>query len=138
MPKVTAANIKLMGFASEMFGSEAAADFDGFLTSVIAEQSGLLSGRLGSSVYDTTTEPTKTYIARAEKCLVAVELYNLRFVVIAQEINQAAGIDAFKLRRQQELFRDEANDLIAKIAAGTTSDSGGYAGGTLVTDHEDD
>jgi hypothetical protein len=138
MPKITADDIKDMGFVQEMFGKVAQTDFDTWLTKVITEQSAILSGRITATKYATTEDPTQTYIKRAEKCLVAVELYSRRFITIAEEINKADGIDAFKLRRQQEKFNEEAESLITVITAGKTSDGSGYSGGTLVTSHFDD
>ncbi|WP_020675555.1 hypothetical protein [Geopsychrobacter electrodiphilus] len=134
--KVTATEIIEMGFSPEMFGSNTAG-FPAFLTSVITEQSEILAGRVGATAYDSTTAPTRTYVKRAEKCLICAELFQRRFVRIAQDIKLGDGIDAFKLRRTQEKFEADAEMWISKIASGTTTDGTGFSSGVAISSHFD-
>ncbi len=136
MPKITEADIAVLGFTATMFNTDAAG-FTAMIAGVISEQAELLEGRVGSTIYATSAKPNATYVKRAEKCLVAADLLQRRFVIISQEIQAADGIDAFKVRRTQEKYEAEAETLISRLAAGTSADGSDYSGGVVSTSHPD-
>ena len=134
MPKVTAKDIEALGFVAEAFGRPL--DFHTFLAEVIAEQAALLSARIGSAAYDTCDASLATLVKRAEKALVAAELFQRRFVRISSDINAADGLDALKLRRTRDEYVAEATTLIDRIAAGVPrSSASDYAGGVVESVH---
>jgi len=132
MPKITSIDIQELGFSEESFVG--VTDFAAFVDGIIAEQADLLAARIGDAAYASTTRPISTYVARAEKSLVAAELYQRRFNAIAQDISSADGMDAFKLRRTQEGYAAEAERLIEQIRAGAGTD-GGFSFGTVISSH---
>lgn len=129
--KVTPDDIVAMQFLPEYFGP--VDDFNTFLQKIIDEQEALLSGRIGAGVMASTTSPTKENVVRAAKCLIAVELFQLRFNRISGDIQNADGLDAFKLRRTQEKYQQEADSLISRLGSGTPADGTGYSGGVVVS-----
>lgn len=134
MPKNTTADITALGFTPAMFALDDT-EWTTMVTDLIAEQSGLLEGRIGSTSYASATNPTAVYVKRAEKCLVAAELCQRRFVIISQEIQAADGMDAFKLRKTRQEYLDEASSLIDRIVNGQSSDSSGYSGSVATSSH---
>ena len=134
MPKITSGDLATLGFTAAMFSLDESG-FAAMATELIAEQAALLEGRIGSLVYAATENPTAAFVKRAEKCLVAAELLQRRFVIISQEIQAADGMDAFKLRKTQQRYLDEAESLIQRIANGTSSDSSGYSGSVATSSH---
>lgn len=137
MAKVTPDDLTAMQFVPEMFG-ESSSTFDAFLTGIINEQADLLEGRIGSAAYSATAKPAATYANRAEKCLVAAELYQLRFNRISGEIQTVDGMDAFKLRRTRQEYLDEAEKLIARVVSGGGADGGDAAFGCMESSHFDE
>lgn len=138
MAKVTATDVEKMGFKPAMFDEDAA----GFVTlltdettGVIPEQSALLQGRIGATRYASTDVITAALVKRAEKALVAADLYQIRFNRIAETIDDSDGEDATKLRRTQEKYLAEAEMLIGRIVAESASDSSDYAGGVVESTH---
>jgi hypothetical protein len=134
MPKITATDIENMGFTPAMFDRDETT-FPAFLAEVINEQSALLQGRIGAARYASTETATAALVKRAEKAMVAADLYQIRFNRIAETIDDSGGIDAFKLRRTQENYAKEAETLIGRLAAGAVADSGSYAGGVVESTH---
>lgn len=136
MPKTTAADIKALGFTFSQFNLATDAAFDTWLAETIAEQGLLLEGRIGTTLYGSTTTPASTYVARAEKCLVAAELFQRRSIAISGnaqpngEEPATASLDA-----QQKKYRTEAQELIDRLVEGKSSDSSGFASGVSVTSH---
>lgn len=135
MAKVSAADIKALGFTYGQFNL-AAQDFDAWIDAAIAEQAVILEGRIGSTLYAASAASTAAYVKRAEKCLVAAELYQRRAVAIAGNAQPngeepvTASIDA-----QQKKFRAEAQELIDRLVDGAAADSGGFASGVTVSSH---
>lgn len=132
VPSVT--DIISMGFIFQMFGFPSEAELKLAVKSLIAEHGAILSGRIGSTAYSGTTEPTATYVKRALKCLVAADLCQMRINRLAQDIKQDDGTDALKLRRQRADYLAEAELLTGKIevSAGSGND---FATGTVITSH---
>lgn len=136
MPKITAADIKALGFTYSQFNLATDAAFDTWLAAAIAEQGLLLEGRIGATLYESTTTPASTYVARAEKCLVAAELFQRRSIAIAgnAQPNGEEPVTA-SLDAQQKKYRAEAQELIDRLVAGKSSDDTGFASGVSVTSH---
>jgi hypothetical protein len=134
VPKITTANITALGFSAGMFALNTEA-FTTMVTDLIDEQAALLEGRIGSTVYASTSNPTAAYVTRAEKCLVAAELLQRRFVILSQEVQAADGMDAFKVRKTRKEYIDEADQLIDRIVNGQSSDSSGYSGSVATSSH---
>jgi len=136
MPKTAAADIKALGFTFGQFNLATAAEFDAWLDAAIAEQALLLEGRIGSTIYSTTATPASTYVKRAEKCLVAAELFQRRAIAIAgnAQPNGEEPVTA-SLDVQQKKYRTEAQELIDRLVAGSVSDDTGFASGVSVTSH---
>ena len=139
MPKVEAQEIMDLGFTAEMFKKETGSGFSGYIDGIISEQSVILQGRVGTSKYGSTTSPAKDYIKRAEKCLVAAELVQRRInIILGNAVGAGREIDISHEGAQKKAYRDEADDLIAKLASNVTSDSNDFASGVLVTSHSEE
>jgi prophage tail gpP-like protein len=137
MPKTTTDEI-ITGLVirPEMFYKQTEQTFPAFVNEVITEQAELLEGRVGSVAYADTTKPRATYIKRAEKCMVAAELLKRRRNhIIAQAKANGEEVKTVSLDAQIRDYSAEAEVWIAKVATGVTTDGGGFATGTLVTDH---
>ena len=126
-----------MGFSFQMFGRDTASDLNLTIKGMIAEHGALLSGRIGTAAYASTTEPISTYVKRAIKSLVAADLCQMRINRLAQEVKQEDGTDAIKMRRQRQDYLAEAELMIGKIeiAAGAGND---FAFGSVITSHFDE
>jgi len=136
VPKITEADIAVMGFTAAMFNLDNAG-FTAMAAGVISEQAELLEGRIGSTLYATSAKPDATYVKRAEKCLVAAELLSQRLIILGQEVQAGDGDDAHKIRNTQKQYAAEAELMISRIAAGTSADGSGYSGGVVSTTHSD-
>ncbi|MDA8104673.1 MAG: hypothetical protein M0Z71_04770 [Nitrospiraceae bacterium] len=136
MAKVINQDIKDLGFTKELFNKADDNSFSTFIDNIIAEQSLILSGRVGSSKYNSTDSPTKDYVKMAEKCLVAAEMVSRRINIILQNI-QGSGqeIGTSVEKAQKKDYVDQAESWIAKIAASVTADSSSFASGVLTTSH---
>ena len=138
MSKVIQQEIKDLGFTAELLNFKEENAYFYLLDEIIAEQALLLEGRLGSTVYASTTSPTQDYIKRAEKCFVAAEVVQRRInVILGNVIGAGNEINISHEVAQKKAYLDEAESLLVKISAGITTDDqgGGYAGGVLVTSH---
>lgn len=134
MAKVTAQEIKDLGFIAEMFGNPAS--FDAYITAVITEQATILEGRIGSTAYASTSSPAKDYVKRAEKCLAAAEMVQRRITVILGNVTGGAfPISTSGEDRQKSAYLDEADMWVSKIAGGVSADSVDFASGSLITNH---
>jgi hypothetical protein len=132
MAKATAADITGLGFIKEMYGNLTPTEdaFETFIEGVISEQSEMLSGRVGSEVYASTTAPTSTYVKRAEKCLTAAEMVQRRInVILGNAISAGQPIDISHEGAQKKAYLDEAEKWISRVS------SEDYAGGVLETSH---
>jgi len=139
MSKVIAAEIKALGFSPEMFSGVDDTTFDDFLDAVIEEQAEILEGRIGSAQYAVATKPTATQVKRAEKALVAAELWRRRIVVkLSQAVGAGEDISAKYEQQARQEATAEADQLVEKITDGVTVDStGDFAGGVTTSSHYD-
>jgi hypothetical protein len=136
MSKTTAQEIIELGFAGEMFKKTNESEFSDFITGIISERSLILQGRIGTTVYDNAESPTKDYVKQAEKCLVAAELVQRRInIILGNAVGAGHEIDISHEGAQKKAYRDEAEDYIAKLTGGITSDVSDFASGVLVTSH---
>lgn len=136
MAKVTAQQIKDLGFTAEMFRKGSDIDLTAYIDGVIAEQSALLSGRIGAATYDSTASPDKENVARAEKCLTAAELCDRRINVLLDQVtDEGREIPTKSVERQRDKYRDEAERLFPGCTGVNTS--GGFASGVVETSHFD-
>ena len=118
MAKVTADEIKRLGFIREMFGKIVSDEngFTSFVEEVIDEQSSILQGRLGG-LYTSLTDPVAAYTKRAEKCLVAAELVQRRInVILGNAVGAGAEISVSHETSQKKAYTDEAERLILKAS----------------------
>lgn len=120
-----------MGFVAESFGQDPEG-FDAWLQNIIEEQESLLAARIGDTAISAVTPSAK----RAEKCLVAAELLQLRFVRLSEDVGVTDKEDDVKrIRETRKEYLAEADRLISAVLAGTPIDaSGGYAGSTVVAE----
>lgn len=135
MAKVTSQNIIDLNFVPEIFG-KTSATFGAYIDLIIAEQSKIVEGRIGTTTYGSTTSPTKEYIARAELCLVAAEMIFRRMNrILGNVVGSGNAIDIEMERKQRRAYLNEAESLIEKIIAGITVDTDNLAAGVLETSH---
>jgi hypothetical protein len=135
MPKITAVDIKNLGFTSDMV-NKTEEEFDDYLTDLIAGVALLFEGRIGSTAYASTTSPGKDYVKRAELCLCVEEFLKREINTILGNVKSSSEKpDLSGERTQKKEYRDEADMWIAKIVAGATSDSDDFAVGALITSH---
>jgi hypothetical protein len=111
--------------------------FPAFLTGIINEQSLLLQARIGAANYAVSASPMKDYAKLAEKCLVAAELCQRRINILLANVTGAGQeLDTSTERSQMKIYRQQGDELIQKILAGGSMDSGSdMAFSTLVSDH---
>src|SRR3972149_3629032 len=137
MPKITNTEIKDIGFTAEMFNKTNETALNTFIDSIITEQSDILEGRIGSTLYASTTTPTSTYVKRAEKCLVAAELLTIRINYIVGNIDGENGSDVVRIRNNIEAYMDKAEEFILKLVSGISVDDGGFAFSAVSSSHFD-
>jgi len=136
MAKVTAQEIVDLGFTPEMFKKTDDGGLLNFVDDIIAEQSLILQGRIGSTYYNSTSSPTKDYVKRAEKCMVTAEVIQRRInIILGNVVGAGQPIDILHEGTQKKIYKEEADSLIEKIIAGGTSDSSDFASGVLITSH---
>jgi len=130
MARITAADITALGFTGAMFNTARDDDFAAFVDGVIAEQSALLEGEVGASVYGATDGALAARVKRAETCLVAAELVDRRINIRLADV-QAAGedFDVTAEERKRDKYRSEADKIITLTGAGE------YAGTVVETPH---
>jgi hypothetical protein len=135
MPKVTAQDIKNLGFTAEMV-NKTEEEFDDYLTDLIAGVALLFEGRIGSTAYASATSPGKDYVKHAEKCLCVEEFLKRVINTILQNVKgNGQEIDVSQERSQKKEYKDEADMWIAKIVAGASADSDDFAVGSLISSH---
>jgi hypothetical protein len=133
MAKVTAAEIMNLGLTYQMFGKASSAELETSIDAVIAERSAILQGKVGSSMYDSTSPPTFDYLKRAEKCLVMADLLGIRINIRLGHVDgEGKEISNVELLKQKQAYLCEARELIG----GLTFDD--FATGVLTTTHFDD
>jgi hypothetical protein len=135
MAKTTVQNILDMGFKKELFQKDTDALFETLIEEVIAEQAAILEGRIGSTLYASTTSPQKEYVQRAEKVMVAAELVQRRInIVLGNAVGAGQELDISSEKKQQKDYAGEAEDLIMKLTT-YASNSGDVAFGVIMSSH---
>ena len=141
MAKTTAPEILNLGFTPEAFRKNST-DFGEFVLDAINNQAEELAARIGQAAYDSTSEPNKTYVKKAEKNLVAAEMLQRRINLIVGNANGTGeALDTSSERAQREDYLEHAEFWITKLVAtgGTVEenpeDLSGFASGSLVTSH---
>lgn len=136
MAKNTNTDIKDLGFTKEMFKQADDSALNTYIDAILAEQTKILEGRLGSTIYDSTTSPEQDYVKRAEKALVAAEMVGRRINIILNNIAGAGQeIETGNEEKQKERYASEAEKWITRLIAGMSADSGDFASGVLETTH---
>lgn len=133
MAKVTAQEIIALGFKKELFKIQTDPEFEIFIDEIIAEQSLILEGRIGSSLYASATSPTKDYVKRSEKCLVAAEVVQRRInIILSNIVGSGVEIDVTHEGAQKKAYLNEAEDWIQRLLPGD------FASDVLITSHFDE
>lgn len=125
-----------LGFVKELYSSIAPSEeaFNTLVDAVIAEQAGELSDRIGTA-YNAAANLTN--VKKAEKCLTAAEMIQRRINIILANIQASGAEGSTKAEEaQRKAYLDKAEEWIAKLAQGVTTDpSASFASGALVTSH---
>lgn len=140
MAKVTNADIIALGFTKDMFHQITDQLFATYIDAVIAEVSDILSARVGAATYASTTLPTSVYVKRAEKCLVAAEMWDRRMnilmgaIVGTNLINAQGGKELLTTyeKKQRDDYLAEAEGWLGKIL------SSDFATGSVLSTHFED
>lgn len=130
--KITPQNMKDQQFVAEQFG--AVTNFDTFLQGVIDTQEGLLLGKIGATLFDSSTAAVVAQVKQASVNMTGSDLTQRRLVRASANINQetAGIIDA--LNKIKKGFDEAAAAAISRIiGAGASADSGGFSGGVVVS-----
>jgi len=139
LSKITAQNIKDLGFLQALFSVMAADEtaFTALITAVISDKSLELQGRIGTTAYDDATVPRATYVKLAEKYLAAAEMVQRRInIVLGTRGGTGDPPDTRSEQQQRKDYLDQAEVWIAKVAQSVTTDpSADFACGALVTSH---
>jgi hypothetical protein len=136
MAKNTAQDIIDLGLIPSMFAKKDEGELTDLIDSVIDEQSAIFQGRIGSTAYASATSPTKEYVKRAEKCLIAAEMIQRRInIILGNAVGAGQEIDISQEIKQRELYLDEFDGYTDKIVSGVTSASSDLETGVLITSH---
>lgn len=135
MAKNTITEIIGLGFTRDMFNKDEDADFEALINAVLADETAILSGRIGSTLYGSSTAPLSTYIKRAERSLVAAELVQRRInTVLGQAVANPEGPDTSALQKQRADYLADAEQWLAKAVTGAQADTGSdIAFGSVIT-----
>lgn len=129
MAKITTDDIKALGFIQEIFGLSDASEFDAMLQNVIDEESAVIAGLLGS-LYNTESDPDKTYIKQLEKVSVAAELLQRRINRILSNVSGSGEeISTAHERKQRDDYLKQREQLFDTLLGDTN-----FATGALVTE----
>jgi hypothetical protein len=131
--KATPQDIKDLGFVTEEFGSPA--DFTAYIQAVLDEQEALLSDRVGAAAMSVSSLATN--IKRAEKCLAAAELLQLRINRLAGNVDSDTAGLISQLGKSRQNYLDEAEKIIPRLVAGSVSDGTDATFGSTVSSHFD-
>lgn len=138
LPKITAQEIKDLGFNQAMFSVMAADEtaFTALITAVITEKSDELQGRIGSTAYNDSAK--LTYVKKAEKCLSAAEMVQRRInIILGNTVSSGSEINTKNEQDQRKDYLTQAEEWIAKVAQGVTVDTGSFATGVSISSHFD-
>lgn len=133
MAKVLPQDIKDLQFVAEQFNS--VVDFDAFVQAVIDEQEALLVDRIGSVAFATTG--LSVHIKRAEKCLVAAELLQLRINRLSGNIDAETAVLISQLKKNRQDYLDQADRVVPRLVAGSVSEGSDAAFGYASSSHFD-
>lgn len=134
--KITPQKMKDLQFVAEQFN--AVLNFDDFLQGVIDNQEAILSSRIGASLFNSSTQAIIDQVKRASLCLCAAELQQLRINRLSGNADADTAMMIRTLQIAQSNYLKEADDKISRlISSGASADSGGYAGGVLITSGDD-
>jgi hypothetical protein len=135
--KVTPQNLIDMQFSPEQFN--AVMDFTAFLQAIIDNQELLLSGRMGSTVFNSATTAIAEQVKRASLCLSAAELLQLRINRLSGNVDADSAVIIRVLQDARKQYLNEAEDKTSRlVSSGAAADSGNYAGGVLATSMNDE
>jgi len=112
--------------------------FSDFLNKIIAEQSPILQGKLGSTLYNATSSPEKENVIRAEICIVASELLRRRINIILGSVKgNGQEIDVSQEIKQRQEYLVELEVLTINIVSGTIAVPTGsdFSSEAVITDH---
>ncbi len=134
MSKVTPQNMKDLQFVDEQFGTPA--DFDVFLQGVIDSQESLLTGRVGTTVFNSTDPVIAGQVKAASISMVAAELLQRRINRLSGNIDADTGALIRTLHTARKEYLADAEEKIARVVTcGSAPDSGGFSGGVWTSDH---
>ena len=131
MPKIDKDDLNNLGFVKEMFSLDDET-FDTRLDAIISTAGTVISGRIGQSLYDSATEPTKSYVVLAEWNYAASELMSLRINKIISGLR--AGGDQADTKSevmQRDTYLDNYETMINNIQSIQHDKS--FAFGTITT-----
>jgi hypothetical protein len=127
MAKITATEIKALGFAYQQFQLASEDAFTIYINLIIAEEAERLEADIGSDLYDSAD----TRLKRIEKYRVAAEMLSRRINIRLANISGAGeGFDLSEERRQLERYVRDSDTLLVALGG-----PGDYAGGVLETSH---
>lgn len=131
MAKITATEIKALGFTYQQFQQASEDAFTTYINSIIADEAERLEADIGSALYDSTDTAATARIKRIEKYRVAAEMLSRRINIrLANISGSGEGFDLSEERRQIERYIKDSDTLL--VTVGGSSD---YAGGVLETSH---
>jgi hypothetical protein len=125
--------MKDLQFSAEQFGS--VFDFDAFLQGIIDEQEALLSDRIGASVL--VAPALQVHIKRAEKCLCAAELFQLRINRLSGNVDAETAVLIGQLKKAKTDYLEEAERIIPKLISGSVVEGSDSAFGYTASSHFD-
>ena len=132
MSKISPQDMKDLQFVAEQFNP--VPDFDVFLQGVIDFQEKLLIGKIGGTLFNSSTAVIADQVKQASVNMAAADLTQRRLVRASGNINEdtARIIDA--LTKIKKGFDESAVMATSRIlGAGASSDSSGYSGGVVVS-----
>ncbi len=130
--KITPQNMKDQQFVAEQFG--AVTNFDTFLQEVIDTQESLLSGKIGTALFNSSTAEIVSQVKQAAINMTAADLTQRRLVRASANINQDTAAIISALNKIKSGFEEAAAAAISRIiGAGASADSGGFSGGVVVS-----
>ena len=135
--KISPQNLIDLQFIAEQFNAVTSpATFTTFLQAVIDAQEAILSARLGSTVFDSTTSAIANQVKRTSLCLCAAELLQLRINRLSGNIDPNSGMLISTIQKAQANYLKEADEKTTRlVTSGGSADSGGYSCGVVVTGH---
>lgn len=131
MSKLTPAIVKDKQFLPDHFNT--VTDFDVWLQGVINTQEALLKIRIGS-LYDSADAAIAPQVLDAALAMVCAELTERRILRVSGSVNVDTAPIINSLMKTLDGYRTAAATAIGRLlAAGSATDTTGYAGGVVVT-----